>query len=73
MEFFSLGRLSESQKGWRWISNSDKNLVEDNENWNENWLVFGDRNGDALFVKTDNPLSPVFGTIQKTKILLLLM
>lgn len=65
LKIFSSDDLSRAQNGWRWIIDSSGQTVEDTANWNENWIVFGDRNGDAIYVKNDDPLSPVFGTIQK--------
>ena len=65
LKIFSLDDLLRAQNGWRWIIDQSGQTAEDTANWNENWIVFGDRNGDAIYTKNDDPLSPVFGTIQK--------
>lgn len=65
LKIFSLDDLSGAQNGWRWIVDQSGQTVEATANWNKDWVVFGDRNGDAIYVKKDDPLSPVYGTIQK--------
>ena len=65
--FFKLiasARLKSAQVGWRWTSNSLTHDLLENPKWNESWVVFGDRNGDALMAKTTQRNCPVFGLIQ---------
>ncbi|TXI13128.1 MAG: hypothetical protein E6Q66_10530 [Pedobacter sp.] len=72
MEIFPIEKLSKAQDGWRFITNPrDKSISEDTDHWNKDWIVFGDRNGDAIFCKQDINNAPVYGSIQKEKFLLL--
>jgi hypothetical protein len=69
--FFQIATMAELpryQEGWRWVYDTDPAGIEDTEHWNMNWLVFGDRNGEALFTKLQDEKSPVFGSLQKTRI-----
>jgi len=72
LEICSLEELSEAQIGWRFnINPKNGNITEDTKYWNKNWVVFGDRNGDAIFCKQDIEKNPVYGSIQKARNLLL--
>ena len=42
--------------GWRAPGKSD---------WPDNYIIFGDRNGDALFCDISDEKSPVYGSVQK--------
>ncbi len=72
MEIFPLEKLSKAQDGWRFITNPmDKSISEDTDHWDKDWIVFGDRNGDAIFCKQDTVNAPVYGSVQKARNLLL--
>lgn len=72
LEIFPLGKLQEAQNGWMYVTDSKTGgISEDTVNWNKDWIVFGDRNGDAIFCKQDTANNPVYGSIQKTRNLLL--
>lgn len=67
-EFFlkivASSRLKNAQTGWRWISKAPSQELLENPKWDKNWVVFGDRNGDALIAKTSQSNCPVFGLVQ---------
>lgn len=72
LELFPAEKLRKAQDGWFYITNpKDGKVSEDTTHWNKNWIVIGDRNGDAIFCKQDEPNTPVYGSIQKTNNLLL--
>lgn len=50
LEIASFAKLARYQEGWGWVYDADHPAGRpDTEYWQLNWLVFGDRNGDALF------------------------
>ncbi|MGB1216863.1 MAG: hypothetical protein ACPG5P_03260, partial [Saprospiraceae bacterium] len=60
-----LNMLNEKQKGWYLCKDKNNRWYEDNENWNKEWIVFGDRNGDAIYY---NKLgNSVWGSVNKKK------
>lgn len=67
LDVAALADLPRYQEGWRWDYDTDPTGKEDTEDWNPMWLVFGDRNGDALFAKVGNEITPVFASIQKSE------
>lgn len=69
MDLYDIDQLEKSQIGWRWIR-SKNGANEVNPAWSPNFVVIGDRNGDALAVDTTEASGPVHGFIQGTSILL---
>lgn len=67
LEIAALADLPRYQEGWRWVYDADPAGREDTEHWQPSWLVFGDKDGDALFTKLLDTKSPVFGSLQKTE------
>jgi len=57
-------QLPAAQEGWRWITGRDGQRTEDPA-WPATWIVFADRNGDAIAVDTASPQGAVYGSIQK--------
>lgn len=68
LQLFELNRIESAQAGWRWIRDKSGNTIE-NKNWQENWVIFADRNGDALFVDTQTEFGTVYGSIQQRNFL----
>lgn len=66
LKLVSSNNFVDSLYGWRWIKGSDGKFI-DNPSWSESWVVIGDKNGDALYVDTALPNSPVFGSIQSDR------
>jgi hypothetical protein len=57
--------LTKAQEGWYNILTKDNNWITDDNKWNKDWIVFANRNDDAIYCNnTDNC---VYGTIDKTK------
>jgi len=42
-------KLMDAQLGWYKIRDEQGNEVNDDQNWNKDWIVFADRNGDAIY------------------------
>lgn len=59
---FMIDRLEAAQHGWRWVSKKGAPVTE-NPDWNKNWVVIGDRNGDALVVDDSTVAGAVSGHI----------
>ena len=58
-----LTELQNSQLNWYKIRDGKGNLVNDDQNWNKDWIVFANRNDGAIFY---NQLDfAVYGTINK--------
>lgn len=58
-----LTELQNSQLNWYKIRDGKGNLVNDDQNWNKDWIVFANRNDYAIFY---NQLDfAVYGTINK--------
>jgi hypothetical protein len=66
---FTLDKLVGAQSGWRWGVDRTGKQVED-ANWKSSWIVFADRNGDAVFVDTETINGSVYGSIQKRNFLI---
>jgi len=62
LDIIGLRELAGAQEGWGLVMR-DGELRPDTVNWNENWVVFGDRNGDALFY--DKSDGSVHGSVGK--------
>jgi len=54
--------LEKAQLGWYKIKH-EESWVSDDKLWNKDWIVFGDRNGDAIFY--DKSDGKVYGSIDK--------
>ena len=57
----SFSGLMNAQDGWRWIFEKGKHVR--NKSWHDDWVIFADRNGDAIFC--DQGTGEVFGSIQQ--------
>jgi hypothetical protein len=67
LRLFSRDELEGAQQGRRtWYDSSGHRI--DNRFWKSSWIVIGDRNGDALFVDTDD--GSVLGSVQKKTLFL---
>lgn len=64
IKIFPPSQLPAAQEGWRWIVGRDGQRIED-PGWPVTWIVFADRNGDAIVVDTASPRGAVYGSIQK--------
>lgn len=64
---FPLEQLASAQEGWRWISSRDGSRSED-MNWPANWVVFADRNGDAIVADVASSGAAIQGSIQKRNV-----
>ena len=58
----TLAGLPEAQVGWRWVQDRRSGKVTEDPTWNKDWLVFCDRNGDALFADLSQEESPISGS-----------
>ena len=67
LDWAPLAQLPRYQEGWGIIYDTDPAGTPDTQYWNADWLVFGDKNGDAIFTKLADPASPVLGSIQKAE------
>ncbi|NWA71363.1 hypothetical protein HX775_05445 [Serratia proteamaculans] len=61
MQFFEPEKLKDALVGWRWIGPQG---IED-PSWSKDYIIFADRNGDALFCDVSDDKCPVYGSIQK--------
>jgi hypothetical protein len=61
LEIAALNQIARFQEGWEGMDHIK--LVSDKDD--KSWIVFGDRNGDAIFSKSEDVKSPVFGSIQQ--------
>ena len=64
-EIATADELPRYQEGWRYVFANGQKDYEDTQNWQADWVVFGDRNGGAIFSKLDDNNSPIYGSIQK--------
>jgi hypothetical protein len=64
IKLFPLEQLASAQEGWRWISSRDGSRSED-ASWPASWVVFADRNGDAIVADAVSPNAAIQGSIQK--------
>lgn len=62
LSFFDVTDLERAQHGWRWVTD-DRGVESENPDWMKNWIVFADRNGDALIVDDSDPEGKVYGNI----------
>lgn len=58
---FSSEELVDALQGWRWVKSKSGETIE-SMSWKPEWVIVGDRNGDAIFVDTSD--GKVFGSIQ---------
>lgn len=65
LEIATADKLPRYQEGWLYVFTNGQKEYEDTQNWRESWVVFGDRNGDAIFSKLEDDNSPIYGSIQK--------
>lgn len=65
---FDLDMLETAQHGWRWIRDKSGKLLENTAHWHHTWIVFAERNGDAVSI--DTLTGQVFGNIQARRLLL---
>lgn len=68
MILFGPNDLIGALQGWRWIQTKSGKIEVDRSRWNPAWIIIADRNGDAIFVDTDN--HKVFGSIQGENLLI---
>lgn len=61
MQFYELHQLEEALVGWRWIDTQHNEDL----NWNAEYTIFAERNGDVLFCDCSLEQCPVYGSIQK--------
>jgi hypothetical protein len=68
-EFFiniiPFSNLTKAQEGWYNIKTKDNNWITDDKKWNKDWVVFANRNDDAIYC--NNLDNCVYGTINKAK------
>lgn len=57
LQFIEKEKSDAIQEGWR--------VTGETPDWNENYIIIADRNGDALFCDLSDKKSPVFGSVQK--------
>lgn len=62
LRLWTLDELETNQHGWRWIRVKGGPVTED-PNWNKNWVVVADRNGDAIIVDISTANGTVYGAI----------
>jgi len=62
-KILTVDKLEVAQSGW--AGPDDKTL-----NWKESFVLFGDRNGDALIFDSAHLSSPVYGSVQKRSYLI---
>ncbi|SUB88705.1 Uncharacterised protein [Porphyromonas macacae] len=56
-------KLKEAQEGWYFILDKEGEMAKDDLKWNENWVVFANRNDDAIYYdKTDGY---IYGSVDK--------
>lgn len=63
LQFFMLDEIEGAQSGW---AGPDDDALQ----WRQSFILFGDRNGDALVYDSANQKSPVYGSIQKRSFLI---
>lgn len=63
-DLVAIDQIEDVLQGWRYIK-SEKNIRKIDENWLETWLIFGDKDGDAIFADVAVSRSPVWGSVQK--------
>lgn len=63
LQLFTADEIENAQSGW--TGPDDETLP-----WKKSFVLFGDRNGDAVVFDSAQPLSPVYGSIQKRSFLI---
>ena len=58
-------KLDKAQEGWYIILNKEKGRQNDDTKWNKDWIVFANRNDDAVYFDKTN--GGVYGSINKNK------
>lgn len=64
-QLFSVAELETAQDGWNSVGSEEVDL-----GWKDSYVVFADRNGDALAFDSSCDVSPVYGSIQKRSFLI---
>lgn len=65
INIFSFSELSKAQEGWSKIRTTTGEWIDDEKKWKKEWVVFAERNGDAIFY---NELDKcIYGTINKNE------
>jgi hypothetical protein len=59
-----IDKLSEKQKGFKYISNDSGKTFEINKKWNKNWVVFADMNDDPIVADISEKRTPVYAGIE---------
>ncbi|ACX86020.1 hypothetical protein [Pectobacterium parmentieri] len=57
LQLIEIDELSNILLGWR--------SSEENDAWNDDFIIFAERNGDVLYCDLSDITSPVYGSIQK--------
>ncbi|WP_298481352.1 hypothetical protein [uncultured Maribacter sp.] len=57
--------IKKSQNGWYFITDSNGKTLNDDTNWDKNWIVFGDRNGDAIYFNKND--KGIYGSVNKKR------
>lgn len=56
-------KLEEAQNGWYFILDKEGNIVNDDLKWNKNWVVFANRNDDAIYYNRED--GGIYASIDK--------
>ena len=62
INIYPLINLDRSQEGWYKIKNNNL-WIEDNVKWNKDWVVFANRNDDAIYFNLKD--NAIYGSINK--------
>jgi len=65
INFIPYSSLAKAQEGWYNIQTRDNNWITDDKQWNKDWVVFANRNDDAIYC--NNIDNCVYGTIDKVE------
>jgi hypothetical protein len=59
-------KLSKSQEGWYLIRDKSGQVVNDDVHWNKDWIVFANRNDDAIYFNAID--KKIYGSVDKKRV-----